>query len=170
VELKQSGDYIRRQSGDIMAMTRRQRRLALVLGGVAVLAVAMTLILTALSQNIVFFLSPTDAMARTAGEGESFRLGGLVTPGSVRKEGASKTVFSVTDGTASVIVTTEQPLPDLFSEGKGVVVQGTLAPDKTFVASQVLAKHDENYMPAEVAEALKKSGHWHDESTEQATP
>jgi cytochrome c-type biogenesis protein CcmE len=136
----------------------------------AVLAVAMTLILTALSQNIVFFLSPTDALARTPASGESFRLGGLVLPGSVRKEGATRTVFSLTDGAANVIVTTEEPLPDLFSEGRGVVVQGTLMPDKTFVASQVLAKHDENYMPAEVAEALKKSGHWHDETGAQAAP
>ena len=147
-----------------MAMTRRQRRLARVLGGVAVLGVAMTLILTALSQNIVFFLSPTDALARTPASGESFRLGGLVVAGSVRKEGANRTVFAVTDGAANVTVTTDVPLPDLFSEGRGVVVEGSLMPDKTFVASHVLAKHDENYMPAEVAEALKKSGHWHDET------
>jgi cytochrome c-type biogenesis protein CcmE len=140
------------------------------LGGVAVLAVAMTLILTALSQNIVFFLSPTDALARSPAAGESFRLGGLVTPGSIRKDGASRTVFAVTDGAATVTVTTDEPLPDLFSEGRGVVVQGTLNPDKTFVASQVLAKHDENYMPAEVADALKKSGHWHDETGAQAAP
>jgi cytochrome c-type biogenesis protein CcmE len=154
-----------------MALTRRQRRLALVLGGVTVLAVAMTLILTALSQNIVFFLSPSDALARTAAaEGESFRLGGLVTPGSIRKESATRTVFSVTDGASTVTVSTDEPLPDLFSEGRGVVVQGRLNPDKTFVADQVLAKHDENYMPAEVAEALKKSGHWHDEAGQQAAP
>jgi cytochrome c-type biogenesis protein CcmE len=118
---------------------------------VAVLAVALTLILTALSQNIVFFLTPSDALARDGTSGESFRLGGLVTPGSMT-------------------VITDQPLPDLFSEGRGVVVQGTLNPDKTFFASQVLAKHDENYMPAEVAEALKKSGHWHDETGQQTAP
>jgi cytochrome c-type biogenesis protein CcmE len=153
-----------------MAMTKRQRRLSLVLGGVAVLALALTLILSALSQNIVFFLSPTDALARTPVAGQSFRLGGLVTPGSVHKEGAAKTVFSVTDGAATVMVTTDEPLPDLFSEGRGVVVQGTLAPDRTCIASQVLAKHDENYMPAEVADALKKSGRWRGDEAAQATP
>lgn len=153
-------------------MTRRQRRIALVFGGLALLAVAVGLILTALSQNIVFFLSPSDVVARTAAveDGRSFRLGGLVEPGSVHKS-PEQTVFAITDGNASVQVSTQEALPDLFAEGKGVIVQGTLNPDRTFHATDVLAKHDENYMPAEVVEALKKQGKWRDdEASASAQP
>jgi cytochrome c-type biogenesis protein CcmE len=126
--------------------------------GLAVLATAVGLVLYALSSNIVFFFTPTQIAAREAPQGRAFRVGGLVEPGSVQREGIDVR-FRVTDNAKSIPVVYRGTLPDLFKEGKGVVAQGTLGDDGVFKASEVLAKHDENYMPPEAAEALKKAGH-----------
>lgn len=141
-------------------MTRRQRRLTLIgLAGI-VLAVAAGLVLYALSDRIVFFNSPSDIRANAPAPGQRIRLGGLVVEGSVVKGADGSVRFSVTDGTASVPVSYRGILPDLFREGQGVVTEGVLEPDGGFSADTVLAKHDENYMPKEVADALKKQGVW----------
>jgi cytochrome c-type biogenesis protein CcmE len=143
-------------------MTRKNKRLVLVLACLGGLGVATALTLTAFQDNLVFFLAPADVAAKGV-PGRSFRLGGLVKEGSVRKENrAGKPVadFEVTDGRSSVRVEYAGLLPDLFREGQGVVALGSLRADGLFVASEVLAKHDEKYMPPEVAEAMKKSGMW----------
>ena len=138
--------------------TPRRRRAAWIVAGLAVLATAVGLVLYALSSNIVFFFTPTQIAAREAPQGRAFRVGGLVEPGSVQREGIDVR-FRVTDNAKSIPVVYRGTLPDLFKEGKGVVAQGTLGDDGVFKASEVLAKHDENYMPPEAAEALKKAGH-----------
>ncbi|NML45697.1 cytochrome c maturation protein CcmE [Ramlibacter sp. G-1-2-2] len=139
-------------------MTGRQRRLGLLLAGLACGAVALALVLQAFRSNIVFFFSPTQVLAREAPATRSFRLGGLVLPGSIRREGDGLTVrFVVTDTAREVPVVYRGLLPDLFREGKGVVARGQLRADGTFVASEVLAKHDENYMPPEAAAALRQA-------------
>jgi len=141
-------------------MTRKQRRIAFLAGGLATLAVATVLVLTAFSDSLVFFYSPTDVKAKAVPDGRLMRIGGLVEPGSVKKTGdGTITRFVVTDNQETLAVSYQGLLPDLFREGQGVVAQGKLK-DGTFIASEVLAKHDENYMPPEVAEALKKSGQW----------
>lgn len=141
-------------------MTRRQRRLSLIgLAGI-VLAVAAGLVLYALSDRIVFFNSPSEIRASAPGPGQRIRLGGLVVEGSVVKGADGSVRFSVTDGGASVPVSYRGILPDLFREGQGVVTEGVLESDGAFSADTVLAKHDENYMPKEVADALKKQGVW----------
>jgi cytochrome c-type biogenesis protein CcmE len=141
-------------------MTRKRRRLYLVTGGMAMLGLAAALVLTAFNDNLVFFYSPSDLKTKTVGE-RRVRIGGLVEEGSVARQGDGKTiVFKVTDGAATVPVTYSGTLPDLFREGQGVVAEGKLARDGVFQAATILAKHDEKYMPPEVAEALKKSGHW----------
>jgi cytochrome c-type biogenesis protein CcmE len=137
-------------------MKPRQKRLALILGGVAVLAVAATLILQAFNENLVFFISPSDVLTQKAPQGRSFRLGGLVEVGSVKREGV-KVTFKVTDTVNAMPVVYQGILPDLFKEGKSVVAQGKLGPDGTFLASEVLAKHDENYMPKEAADAMDRA-------------
>ena len=142
-----------------MNLTRKQKRLGFILSGLAVLGVALGLVLYALSDSIVFFFTPAEAMARNIGEGTRFRLGGLVAQGSLRHRGAS-VEFIVTDTEKSIPVTYEGQLPDLFREGQGVVAEGRLNGKGTFIADTVLAKHDENYMPKEVADALKKKGVW----------
>ena len=146
-------------------MTRKRRRLYIVLACGIGLASAAALTLSAFNDNLVFFVSPSDIAARGA-TGRTVRLGGLVEAGSVVRgsAGAAATSFRVTDGSKSVAVTYKGILPDLFREGQGVVTLGSLNPDGTFAASEVLAKHDETYMPKEVAEALKKSGHWNPEN------
>jgi cytochrome c-type biogenesis protein CcmE len=145
-------------------VTRKQRRLAFVAGGVVVLGIAAGLVLFALRDTIVFFYGPAEALARIdQGQlrtGQRVRLGGLVEPGSVLKPEGGPIRFAITDGTAEVTVVFNDILPDLFREGQGVVAQGTFGDDRLFVADEVLAKHDEKYMPPEVAEALKKSGRW----------
>jgi len=141
-------------------MTRKQRRLALIGGAGAVLAVAVGLILTALNDKIVFFRSPAEVAQLNMQPGTRFRLGGLVEDSSVVRGGNQKVSFKVTDGTRSMTVNYTGLLPDLFREGQGVVCEGELQPDGSFAASTVLAKHDENYMPREVSDALKKQGHW----------
>ena len=122
------------------------------------LSVAVGLVLYALSSNIVFFFTPTQIAANEAPQGRTFRIGGLVEPGSLKREGIDVS-FKVTDNAKAIPVVYRGTLPDLFKEGKGVVAQGTLGADGVFKASEVLAKHDENYMPPEAAEALKQAGH-----------
>jgi cytochrome c-type biogenesis protein CcmE len=130
----------------------------MIVGGVAVLAVAATLVLSAFQKNLVFFFTPTQVAANEAPQGRTFRIGGLVEPGSVRRQADGVTVqFVVTDTAKSIPVVYKGILPDLFREGKGVVTQGRLGADGVFQASEVLAKHDENYMPPEAAEALKRA-------------
>lgn len=142
-------------------MTRKRRRLLVVLLCGLGLGSAAALTLSAFSDNLVFFVSPSD-LAKSAAGSRSVRLGGLVEQGSVERsmDGHATARFKVTDGAASVAVTYRGILPDLFREGQGVVALGTMQADGVFRASEVLAKHDETYMPKEVAEALKKSGRW----------
>ncbi len=149
-------------------MKRKTKRLLILAMCGAGLAGAAGLVLTAFNDNLVFFVSPSDLAGRT-GEGRQMRLGGLVEAGTVTKSagGSAGATFKVTDGKAAVTVTYKGILPDLFREGQGVVVLGAVQPDGVFKASEVLAKHDETYMPKEVAEALKKSGQW---KPEQGTP
>jgi cytochrome c-type biogenesis protein CcmE len=142
-------------------MTRKKRRLILLLVCGIGLGGATALTLSAFSDNLVFFVSPSD-LAKTTPNGRQMRLGGLVEQGTVMKTsgGHAGAQFKVTDGNASVLVTYKGILPDLFREGQGVVVLGVAQQDGVFRASEVLAKHDETYMPKEVADALKKSGKW----------
>jgi cytochrome c-type biogenesis protein CcmE len=139
-------------------MTPRQKRFTII--GVVLLALAgmAALVLNAFRSNMVFFYTPSQIAAGEAPKERTFRLGGLVKAGSVSREGITAR-FVVTDTARDVPVRFDGTLPDLFKEGKGVVAQGTLAADGGFVAKEVLAKHDENYMPPEAAEALKKAGH-----------
>jgi cytochrome c-type biogenesis protein CcmE len=142
-------------------VTRKKRRLLVLLVCGIGLSSATALTLSAFSDNLVFFVSPTD-LAKASTNGRQMRLGGLVEQGSVEKSsgGQAGAQFKVTDGNASVLVTYKGILPDLFREGQGVVVLGVEQTDGVFRASEVLAKHDETYMPKEVADALKKSGRW----------
>ena len=142
-------------------MTPKRKRLWLLVGSLAVLGVAATLVLTALNDNIVFFYSPTQLAEKKIAPDRRFRLGGLVEAGSVKKSG-QETRFVVTDTQKTVPVMYRGILPDLFREGQGVVAEGSLGPDGVFVAREVLAKHDENYMPPEVAKAIKDAGQWKD--------
>ena len=145
-------------------MTRKQRRLVLIGSCLAVLAVAVGLVLSAMSDSIVFFNSPTDIAEKNVAPGTRLRLGGMVKPGSVKRGDELRISFEVTDGAKEVRVAYQGIVPDLFREGQGVVVEGRLEPGGTFSADSVLAKHDEKYMPREVADALKKSGHWQEDS------
>ena len=138
-------------------MKPRQKRLAIVAGIVCAVGVAVALVLNAFQSNLVFFYSPTQVAAHEAPSARTFRLGGLVEKGSLKREG-TKASFVVTDTGKSILVRYEGILPDLFKEGKGVVAQGQLQ-DGVFVAREVLAKHDENYMPPEAADALKRAQH-----------
>jgi cytochrome c-type biogenesis protein CcmE len=141
-------------------MKPRHKRFAWIAAGLAVVAVSVGLVLKAFNSNLVFFYTPTQVDAKQAPQGKPFRLGGLVTAGSIAREANTLAVrFSITDTAKTVPVTYTGILPDLFKEGKGAVVQGRLGPDGVFQASEVLAKHDENYQAPEVAEALKKAGH-----------
>jgi len=135
--------------------------------GVAALGIAAALVLAAFQKNLVFFFTPSQVAANEAPQGRSFRIGGMVVPGSLKREGVN-VEFTVTDTAKSMRVTYRGQLPDLFREGKGVVAQGQLGADGMFRASEVLAKHDENYMPREVADALRRSGHWQGEGPPQA--
>jgi cytochrome c-type biogenesis protein CcmE len=137
-------------------MTRRQQRLLLVTASLAALAVAAWLILSAFQKNLVFFFTPTQVVAGEAPRNKSFRMGGMVEQNSLRREADGVTVsFVVTDLAQRLPVRYRGILPDLFREGKGVVAQGRLGGDMRFVAEEVLAKHDENYMPPDAAYALK---------------
>ena len=143
-------------------MKPRHKRIALIAGGLVAVAVAVGLVLNAFRSNLVFFFTPSQVAANEAPRERVFRIGGLVSPGSVQRDGTTVR-FVVTDTAKTIPVVFTGILPDLFREGKGVVAQGRLQPDGTFRADQVLAKHDENYMPKEVADALKKEGHWKDD-------
>ena len=150
-------------------MKRKHRRLIAVLVGLTALAGATALVLTAFQENIMLFYSPSDLADRPPQTERSFRMGGLVEEGSVRRLEDGLTVeFRITDLAESVPVTYKGVLPDLFREGQGVVTEGTLNPAGVFVAREVLAKHDENYMPKEVADALKESCRWQHYEGEQA--
>ena len=148
-------------------MTRKQRRLVLIGSALAVLAVAVALVLGALRDSIVFFNSPTDVVEKQIPPGARIRLGGLVKSGSIARGENMQVRFDVTDGRNTIAVDYKGLLPDLFREGQGVVTEGALDASGTFRADSVLAKHDENYMPKEVADRLKAQGHWKDESGKQ---
>jgi cytochrome c-type biogenesis protein CcmE len=141
-----------------MALKPRHKRAALVGGALVVLAVAVGLVLTAFQQNLVFFFTPSQVAANEAPVGKSFRIGGMVEEGSLKRGADGLTVrFKVTDTAKAIPVIYTGILPDLFKEGKGVVAQGRLGPDGVFAASEVLAKHDENYMPPEAAHAVEQA-------------
>jgi cytochrome c-type biogenesis protein CcmE len=143
-------------------VTPKRKRLWLLVGSLSVLGVAVALVLSALSDNIVFFYSPSQLAEKHVPTGRRFRIGGLVENGSVHKEG-SEARFRVTDLKRSVEVVYRGILPDLFREGQGVIAEGSLGPDDIFSAREVMAKHDEKYMPPEVAKALKESGRWQED-------
>ncbi len=153
-------------------MTRKHRRLAMVAAGMALLAAAAALVLTAFEDSLVFFYSPTELQAKELPPGRTIRIGGLVEEGSVQRGGTDglAVTFRITDLQSVVPVRYEGILPDLFREGQGVVAEGTFRQDGTFVATEILAKHDETYMPPEVADALKKSGQWQHTGTPMGTP
>ena len=138
-------------------MKSRHKRLAFIVAGLAGLGGVAALVLNAFNDNMVFFFSPTQVFAKESPEGRNFRLGGLVEKGTLKREDDGLTVhFVVTDNHKNINVTYTGILPDLFKEGQGVVAQGRLGPNGVFLAEEVLAKHDENYMPPEVKEALDK--------------
>jgi cytochrome c-type biogenesis protein CcmE len=143
-------------------MTRKQKRIAVILGGVTFLAGAAALVLTALQQEIVFFRSPTDLVEQTIAPGERLRVGGLVETGSIVRSEGTKASFIMTDNANTVKIAYDGILPDLFREGQGIIAEGRLGTDGVFVADTVLAKHDENYMPKEVADSLKEKGLWNE--------
>lgn len=139
-------------------MKPRSKRLMLLGGAVALLIGAVALVLTAFQENLVFFHTPTEVAEGKAPTGRTFRIGGLVEPGSIKRASDGVTVqFAITDTAKAIPVTYKGSLPDLFSEGKGAVVQGKMSPDGQFTASEVLAKHDENYMPPEAQHAVDQA-------------
>jgi cytochrome c-type biogenesis protein CcmE len=139
-------------------MKPRHKRFAAIAVGVAALGAAAALVLSALNKNLVFFFTPSQVAAKEAPQLRDFRIGGLVVPGSLKRQADGLSVqFIVTDTARSIPVIYRGTLPDLFREGKGVVTQGHLGADGVFQASEVLAKHDENYMPPEAADAIKKA-------------
>ena len=146
--------------------SRKQKRLAVIAGLGLVLALATTLVLVALRDQIVFFYAPSDIVARQVVAGQPIRLGGLVKDGSWVRDGQDNT-FTVTDNATDIVAHYTGILPDLFREGQGVVAEGAMGPDGKFIATNVLAKHDENYIPKEVVDALKAQGEWRPET---ATP
>jgi cytochrome c-type biogenesis protein CcmE len=139
-------------------MKPRHKRFAMIGGGLAALGVAAAFVLAAFQENLVFFFTPSQVAANEAPQGRAFRVGGMVTPGSVKRQADGVTVqFVVTDTAKNITVVYRGLLPDLFREGKGVVTQGRLGADGVFQASEVLAKHDENYMPPAAADAIKQA-------------
>ncbi|MEK7835380.1 MAG: cytochrome c maturation protein CcmE [Pseudomonadota bacterium] len=139
-------------------MKPRHKRIAIIAAGLGVLALASALVLNAFRSNLVFFFSPSQVMANEAPRGKAFRIGGLVETGSVKRADDGLTVrFRVTDTAHTVVVVYTGILPDLFKEGKGVVAQGRLGADGVFAATEVLAKHDENYMPPDAAHAIEQA-------------
>ena len=150
-------------------MTRKQKRLAMILSGLAVIGVAMGIVLYALSGTITFFYTPSEIAEKGVQAGQRLRLGGLVEKGSwIRGQGTLST-FVVTDTIKAITVTYNGQLPDLFREGQGVVAEGVLEQGGTFLADTVLAKHDENYMPKELADSLKEKGVWQHSGEEAQT-
>jgi cytochrome c-type biogenesis protein CcmE len=151
-------------------MTRKQRRLMMIGGAGVVLVVAVGLVLNALRGSIVFFSTPKMVVEQNIEAGKRFRLGGVVEPGSLKRGDNLAVSFKVADGDATVPVAFKGILPDLFREGQGVVAEGALDKAGVFTADTVLAKHDETYMPKEVADALKKQGHWKDDYEKKPPP
>ncbi|MEJ0094773.1 MAG: cytochrome c maturation protein CcmE [Methylocella sp.] len=149
-------------------MTRKQRRLTLICSSLFALSLAVGLVMFALRDNIVFFYGPSELAQKAPSPGSRLRLGGLVKQGSLQREGNQTVRFAVTDMKQEVEVTYTGLLPDLFREGQGVVAEGTLGQDNLFRADSVLAKHDERYMPREVADALKKQGVWQGGGTQES--
>ena len=141
-------------------MTRKQRRVAFLVVAMGAATLATVLMLIALGDQALYFYSPSDAKARAVPAGQAINLGGLVVKGSVKRPRGVEVQFKVSDGKADVTVSYTRDLPDLFREGQGVVMTGAFRIDGIFEASNVLAKHDENYMPPEVARALKEKGVW----------
>lgn len=139
-------------------MTRKQRRGVMIALGVGVLSIASILVLFALRDTVVFFHTPSDVMEKNIATGQRIRLGGLVAEGSVKRGDGTKVTFSVTDTLKTIPVSYQGILPDLFREGQGVVAEGRLEANGNFVADSVLAKHDETYMPPEVAKSLAERG------------
>ncbi|HEY5209800.1 MAG TPA: cytochrome c maturation protein CcmE [Stellaceae bacterium] len=151
-------------------MTRKRRRLVYVLAGLVLLGGAAAIVLSVLSDNLVFFYSPSDLLTQHVPEGRRLRIGGLVADGSVhRGADGNHVTFDITDKAHQVAVTYQGALPDLFREGQGVVVEGVREANGTIRAATVLAKHDERYMPREVVDALKRAGRWQ-ENTATAKP
>lgn len=151
-------------------MTRKQRRLALIGSSLGVLAFAVALILGSLNDSIVFFISPSDIAENKAAPGARVRLGGLVKLGSVERGDNLQVRFEVTDGNKDIPVSYRGVVPDLFREGQGVIAEGHVEPGGTFKADTVLAKHDENYMPREVVDVLKKQGRWQEGAAKNVLP
>lgn len=143
---------------------RKQQRLALVLLALLLVGAATGLVLAALNDKVAFFVTPSDIATRHLEPGKRFRLGGLVVDGSIQRQPDGTVLFAVTDKAQQVEVIYKGLLPDLFRDGQGVVTQGVLLPDGRFQAAEVLAKHDENYMPKEVADALKQAGYWNEQA------
>lgn len=149
------------QCGQLGSMTpRKRRRLAFAVALVLASTGGAALVIAALKDNVLYFYSPSDVVAKAVGPGIAFHMGGLVAHGSVKRAGGGVIHFVVTDGRAEIRVTYTGALPDLFREGQGVVAAGTLDSTGVFAASEVLAKHDERYMPPEVVDALKRAGRW----------
>jgi cytochrome c-type biogenesis protein CcmE len=152
-------------------MTRKKRRAVLIATGLTLIGGAAGLMGWAFQTKVTFFMTPSEVLSGLPKPGMSFRVGGLVEAGTCHKLPDAVVVFRLTDGSKSLPVTYRGILPDLFREKQGVVALGELGPDGVFVASNVLAKHDEKYMPPEVADALKKSGHWQKTAiTSQGSP
>jgi cytochrome c-type biogenesis protein CcmE len=147
---------------------RKQQRLGLLALGLMALGGAVALVLSAFSSNLVFFYSPTDLKTQAISADRRLRIGGLVEDGSVKRGTDSRVAFRITDGKTDIAVVYHGILPDLFREGQGVVAEGRLGSGGVLDASTILAKHDERYMPREVVDALKKSGHWQEGAASQA--
>jgi cytochrome c-type biogenesis protein CcmE len=145
-------------------MTRKRRRAALIVASLALIGAAVGLMGWAFQQKVTFFKSPSEVLSGTPNPDERIRLGGLVEAGTYRKGPGTLMTFRISDGSKSVSVTYNDIPPDLFKEGQGAIAEGHLGRDGVFVADKILAKHDEKYMPPEVADALKKSGHWQETS------
>ena len=148
-------------------MTRKQRRFTMIAVAIGVLGLALGLVLYAMNDTIVFFHAPADVQAKNVQPGTRFRLGGLVKEGSIKRGENQQVSFEVVDARSAIPVRYQGLLPDLFREGQGVVAEGVLDPSGVFRADTVLARHDETYMPREVADALKQQGHWQGAATSQ---
>jgi cytochrome c-type biogenesis protein CcmE len=146
---------------------RKQKRLLIIAGIGAVLALALGLVLVALGNQIVFFYTPSEAAAKHVAVGQAIRLGGLVKDGSWKKDGDTNS-FTLSDGKGEMMVKFIGILPDLFREGQGIVAEGSMAPDGSFTATNVLAKHDENYIPKQIVDDLKKRGEWRPDDPQAA--
>jgi cytochrome c-type biogenesis protein CcmE len=151
-------------------MKRKHQRLLFFIVSVVLVSIALTLILKAFNQNLVFFYSPSDLNKNTIASNQMIRVGGLVVSGSISHPKEGEIVFTVTDNVSSLQIVYKGIVPTLFREGQGMIAEGHLQADGSLKATRILAKHDENYMPPEVAASLKKSGHWKDQYQKKVTP